>query len=217
MPFDGASKSGTVLIASHHATFGEALVECLNTQFSICATLARTEQEMMQACERAQDIKLVLMDHGHALSIDPVVQELAKKLPVALLLDRPSATVARAVIEGDFRGMVLKYTPLNRAIAAIRLMVGGDQYLSDLLPKAATHLNPFVREMNLTRRESSVVELVARGQSNKIIEETLNLSAAGVSSIVHKLFVKFDVRNRTELAIQWENSGNAWSCDLGRV
>jgi DNA-binding NarL/FixJ family response regulator len=38
-----------------------------------------------------------------------------------------------------------------------------------------------------------------------------------VSSIVHKLFVKFDVRNRTELAIQWENSGNAWSCELRRA
>jgi DNA-binding NarL/FixJ family response regulator len=217
MPFDVASKSGTVLIASHHTTFGEALVNCLNTQFSIRSMLARTEQEMMQACESEQEIKLVLMDHGQALSIDPIVQELARKLPVALLLDRPSASVARAVIEGDFRGMLLKYTPLNRAIAAIRLMLGGDQYLSDLLPKTAVHLDPFVREMKLSRRESSVVELIARGQSNKIIEETLNLSAAGVSSIVHKLFVKFDVRNRTELAIQWENSGNAWSCELRRA
>ncbi len=217
MPFDVASKNGTVLITSHHATFGEALVECLNTQFSIHSILARTEQEMLQACDNEQDIKLVLMDHGQALTIDPVVQEMATKFHVALLLDRPSASVARAVIDGGFKGMILKSTPLRKTIAAIRLMLGGDQYLSDLLPKSPTQLDPFVREMKLSRRESSVVELIARGQSNKIIEETLNLSAAGVSSIVHKLFVKFDVRNRTELAIQWENSGNAWSCELRRA
>lgn len=217
MPFAVASKNGSVLVASHHATFGEALVECLNNQFMINATLARTEQEMLQACDSGQDIKLVLMDHGQALTIDSVILDLATKFNVALLLDRPSASVARAVIEGNFRGMILKSTPFRKAIAAIRLMLGGDQYLSDLLPKSSAQLNPFVREMKLSRRESSVVELIARGQSNKIIEETLNLSAAGVSSIVHKLFVKFDVRNRTELAIQWENSGNAWSCELRRA
>lgn len=208
MAFDVASETGTVLVASPYNTFGEALVECLNSKFLIHAAIARSEDEVVQMCNDPKTVKLVLVDHGQAMTIDPYIMDLAQKIPVALILDRPSASVARAVIDGDFRGMVLKSTPLRKTIAAIHLMLGGDRYLSDLLPKTPTHLNPVVRNMKLSRRESSVAELIARGQSNKTIEETLNLSAAGVSSIVHKLFVKFDVRNRTELAIQWENSGS---------
>lgn len=57
--------------------------------------------------------------------------------------------------------------------------------------------------MHLTQREKEIARLVAIGQSNKQIAQTLCISVQTVKNILHNVFEKNDISSRTELAIRW--------------
>jgi DNA-binding NarL/FixJ family response regulator len=55
------------------------------------------------------------------------------------------------------------------------------------------------RKPELTKREREVADLVARGQSNKEIAHELGVSEGTVRLILHNVFTKTKVTNRTRL------------------
>lgn len=57
--------------------------------------------------------------------------------------------------------------------------------------------------MELTQREKEIARLVAIGQSNKEIAQTLCISVQTVKNILHNVFEKNGIGSRTELAIRW--------------
>ena len=59
------------------------------------------------------------------------------------------------------------------------------------------------RRKDLSFRETQVVQLVAKGKSNKEIACQLLLSEGTIKEYLNRIFRKVDVTNRTELAI-WE-------------
>lgn len=54
---------------------------------------------------------------------------------------------------------------------------------------------------DLTKREKSVLELVAEGRSNEEIAAVLNISEGRVRNVVSSLISKFMINNRTQLAV----------------
>ena len=55
-----------------------------------------------------------------------------------------------------------------------------------------------LKKLSLSNREYEVLQLLAKGYSNADIAETLFLSISTVKSHVSHLFVKMDVRSRTQ-------------------
>ena len=55
-----------------------------------------------------------------------------------------------------------------------------------------------LKKLNLTNREYEVLQLLTRGQSNAEIAESLFLSLSTVKTHVSNLFVKMDVKSRTQ-------------------
>lgn len=55
-----------------------------------------------------------------------------------------------------------------------------------------------LKKLNLTNREYEVLQLLTRGHSNSEIAEKLFLSLSTVKTHVSNLFVKMDVKNRTQ-------------------
>jgi len=58
----------------------------------------------------------------------------------------------------------------------------------------------------LTEREAEIVELVARGDPNKIISRDLGVSESTVKFYLSSAMVKVDVTNRVQLARWWWES-----------
>jgi DNA-binding NarL/FixJ family response regulator len=54
---------------------------------------------------------------------------------------------------------------------------------------------------DMTPRQRQVAELVRKGESNKGIGRELHLSPRTIKVFVSQLFAKFDVHNRTSLAV----------------
>lgn len=56
-------------------------------------------------------------------------------------------------------------------------------------------------ELDLTAKEYEIVELIADGQSNKEIADTLYLSEGTVRNYLSNILLKLDLRDRTQIAI----------------
>ena len=106
------------------------------------------------------------------------------------------ADILRA-IETGATGYLLKDTPREELFGAIRLVAEGK---SPLAPGVATRLMQRMRdtdEEGLSTREIEVLELVARGTSNKEIAKQLWVSETTVKSHMLHIFDKLGVTDRT--------------------
>ncbi|WKD60009.1 LuxR C-terminal-related transcriptional regulator [Corynebacterium caspium] len=99
-------------------------------------------------------------------------------------------------IEAGAVGYLLKDAPPTELIQAVRSAADGDSALS---PIVADRLMTRVRtpRSSLTPRELEVLGLVAAGNSNREIGQTLMLSEATVKSHLVHIYDKLGVRSRT--------------------
>jgi two-component system, NarL family, response regulator len=106
--------------------------------------------------------------------------------------------VYRAVQAGA-RGYLLKGTlPDGVLEAAIRKVHAGQRLLA---PEAAAKLADRMTSPQLTPREVAVLELVARGKSNKEIGTMLSLAEGTVKTHLKRIYEKLGVGDRTEAAL----------------
>lgn len=100
-------------------------------------------------------------------------------------------------IEAGATGYLLKDAPREDLFKAIRTVAEG---ASPLAPAVAARLMQRVRvppEKLLSAREIEVLELVARGTSNKDVAKTLWISETTVKSHMLHIFGKLEVTDRT--------------------
>jgi DNA-binding NarL/FixJ family response regulator len=103
-------------------------------------------------------------------------------------------------IRGGARGYLLKGSPASEIAQAIRQVHAGESYLS---PRIAAKLvrgatQPGRRTGLLSAREHGVLRLVAAGQSNRQIAQTLTISERTVKFHVTAVFNKLGAENRAQ-------------------
>lgn len=114
-------------------------------------------------------------------------------------------------------GFVLKDTPPERLLDAIRVVAAGDSLLA---PSVTTRLvSAFVRQAptastpddgrlsGLTEREREVLALVARGRSNAELATELVVEVTTVKTHVSRLLTKLGARDRAQLVVVAYESG----------
>jgi DNA-binding NarL/FixJ family response regulator len=102
--------------------------------------------------------------------------------------------VHRAVAAGA-RGYLLKDTFTEGILEAIRHVHGGGVLFG---PEASARLAERAGERDLTNREQSVLELLARGLTNREIQASLSLSEGTLKNHLKHVYDKLGVGNRTE-------------------
>ena len=155
-----------------------------------------------QACDLAaalhpdvvlMDLRMPVMDGTTAteriLAATPTVRV------VVLTTYETDADILRAVGAGA-TGYLLKDTPRDDLVAAVRAVAGGETVLA---PSVARRLVAGVRNAaeRLTARELEVLAEVARGGSNAQIGVELFISEATVKTHLLRVFAKLGVDDRT--------------------
>lgn len=97
-----------------------------------------------------------------------------------------------AALRHGASGYVLKTAPISELVAAIRRAAEGGLSFS-VRPGAGADRRPTAREMD-------VVRLVIEGRTNDEIGAALGIGAKTVETHLHRLYERFDVASRTELA-----------------
>ncbi|MFI5707941.1 response regulator [Kribbella sp. NPDC051620] len=110
-------------------------------------------------------------------------------------------------------GFLLKRTPPDDIIAAIRTVAGSESLLFPEAIRAlalahVTEQQPTgLEEFQLTEREQEVLRLMARGLSNAEIATELILGVQTIKTHVANLLAKLGARDRTQAVIQAYESG----------
>jgi len=105
-----------------------------------------------------------------------------------------------ASIKAGAKGYVLKGSPGQELVRAIRQVHGGDSYLSPAIGATLARQVAHPRRGGglLSGRELAVLRLVAAGQSNPQIAESLGISERTVKFHVTAIFNKLGAENRAQ-------------------
>ncbi len=112
-------------------------------------------------------------------------------------------------------GFLLKDAPSADLVHAIRVVAAGEALLApsvtrrlieDYATRRPARTRPAVLN-TLTPRETDVLRLVARGESNQEIAETLVLAEQTVKTHVSRILTKLDLRDRAQAVVFAYESG----------
>lgn len=114
-----------------------------------------------------------------------------------------SPAYVAAALELGAAGFLLKTTPLAEVVSAIRRAAnGGTSFESKQLESARE-----VRRLRLTPRERQVISRLLAGRSNDEIGRDLGLARKTVEAHLGRLYERFGVSSRTELALRMARDG----------
>jgi DNA-binding NarL/FixJ family response regulator len=123
--------------------------------------------------------------------------------------------VMRALRAGA-SGFLLKDTPPQRIVEAVRRVAAGDPILSpqitrrlmDRVAQQAGASEQAARSLaGLSPREREVVTAIAQGRTNAEIAESLAMGLATVKAHVSHIMTKLDLGNRTQIALLAHEAG----------
>lgn len=171
-----------------------------------------------EALELCAEVKRTAIKHGRKLH---QAQCLIIETVVAVLLgDTNSAqqTFEQALLLGASCGFkrifldaeafllpLLEWAKANPSVKAYVADIWQDQLKLDDNYESQKERNQF-KLRSLTRRENSVIALLAEGESNKGIARKLNIAPDTANKFVKKILKKLEVKNRTEAAIVFKNA-----------
>jgi len=194
-----------LLIADDHPVVRDGLSGMFSGDdgFEVIGEAANGAQAVTLACALEPDV--ILMDlrmpemDGVAAIAELARRKVAARVLVLTTYDTDS-DVVRAV-EAGATGYLLKDSPREDLLRAVRAAARGEAALS---PSVATRLLGQVRapaQEPLSQREFEVLELVARGATNREAAAKLFISEATVKTHLLHTFAKLGVDDRTAAVV----------------
>jgi len=137
-----------------------------------------------------------LDDRAEGLDVVDAARRLPRPAAVLLLSGFGHASVVRAALERGAAGYLDKGTEVAAIVDAIRTVAAGGTAFrpADL---AAAHAAP----RRPTGRELDVILRVVAGSTNAEVAASLGLSEKTVETHLHRLFERYGLLSRTELAV----------------
>jgi two-component system NarL family response regulator len=203
-----------VLLIEDNRLLREGITAMLNDQPDIRAVSATGNGD---AIEKAKKIRpqVVLLDLGLRSQNSLRVAELIKKeYPKAEIVVMDLMPVQSEVVEfvkAGVSGFILKDATIDDFLQTIRSVAEGKKVLPPSLTGSlfssiveyavqSGKADRLMKAVKLTRREHEVVDLIARGMSNKEIAKELSIAVHTVKSHVHNTLEKLALHTRLELA-----------------
>jgi len=203
-----------VLVADDHPVVREGLRSMLDTDSIEVVGEAGTGLEAVVRAEELEpdvilmDMRMPQMDGASAMA---AIKRAQPEVAVIILSTYDNVEYLIRAVVGGAAGYLLKGTPRNELIAAIRCVAAGESLLKrkDLqavvsrLVKQRDHARSR-REggaERLTDREMEILSLVVQGLTNKQMAELLSVAPSTVKTHVQNIIRKLGVSDRTQAAV----------------
>ena len=200
-----------VLLTDDHTLFRQAMRKLIASEadMDVVGEAGNAADAVTRAGELRPDV--VLLDIGMpGLSSFEATRQIRKQRPetrvIFLSMYDDEDYLAESVEVGS-NGYILKESPAEQLLIAIREVHGGGSYLS---PKLISRLVDDLRAQNqspmrqprwgtLTAREREILKLLAEGRSVKEIAASFDLSVKTVEAHKFNLMRKLDIHNKAQL------------------
>ncbi len=203
-----------VLLIEDNRLLREGITAMLNEQPDIRAVSATGNGD---AREKAEKIKpqVVLLDLGlrsqNSLRIAETIKKRFPRAEIVVMDLMPAQAEIIEFVKAGVSGFILKDATIEDFLHTIRSVAKGRKVLppsmtgslfSHIVEYAvqAGKADRLMKAVRLTKREHEVVDLIARGMSNKEIARELNVAVHTVKSHVHNTLEKLALHTRLELA-----------------
>lgn len=190
-----------LLLADDHPVVRAGLRAVLETEPGLVVVAeAATAEEAVTRAARG-DIDVVLMDlqfgrgmNGAEATAAITARPGAPRVLVVTTYDTDADTLP--AIEAGATGYLLKDAPPEELAAAVRTAAAGRTTLAATVADRLMH-RLRTPGATLTRRETEVLALVAKGLSNGAVGDRLHLTEGTVKSHLAHIYAKLDVDSRT--------------------
>ncbi len=202
-----------VALMDDHGLCRHGLTELLMRRYDITVVGATGNADELITLLREHKPDLLLMDLSMApvdgfSVLERIRMEGIDTVVVVLTMSDSDEDLARALRSG-VRGYLLKDMAPEDVAEAIRRIVAGEMVVAPAMimkmisilqndPQDQVGKNPL---KILTEREREVLQLLARGERNKVIALTLGISADTVKQHVRHILTKLNLTSRVEAAV----------------
>ena len=206
-----------ILIVEDHPLFRAMLVQLIDKELgmAVCGEADNIKDAM--AIMRQTQPEAALVDitlegsSGLELIKDMKAQEL--QIPVLVISMHEDRLYAERVLRAGARGYISKQAPPSEVLMAIRKVLDGGIYLSELITRTVLERVASGEKAGgtdgidlLSDRELEVFQLVGRGLNSRQISEQINLGLTTVDSYRQRIKEKLKLKNAAALyqrAARW--------------
>ena len=199
-----------VMLVDDHRLIREGITQLLEfcKEFEIVCEASNGEECLSLLEKHKVDIILLDINMPVLNGID-TLREIRKRgydVKVLMLTVHDEVEYLEKAIDIGLEGYILKDSGLEELKRAIHSILEGDIFIE---PKLSLELNNHSIKKNvdkvkidtLTKREMEVLKLVAKGEFNKDIALTLDISERTVKNHIFNIFKKLGVSDRTQAAV----------------
>jgi len=215
----GSARMTRVLIADDHRFIRQALRSCLDKEqdMEVIGEATDGEQAVALSAELSPDV--VIMDIEmpvlNGLEATRQIRKVSPGTIILVLTVHDDREYILHILEAGAAGYLTKKAMGKEIACAIRAVTSGESILSeDIMKQLLAYAFRYPTEPvvldhgeKLTAREIQVLELVAKGASNKAIAEALDLSLNTVKKYLMGIFDKLHAGSRTSAVINAQRAG----------
>ena len=195
-----------IAVANRNAAVAQAFALLLQQEeeFNVTADLTDGDQ-IIGAVADARPAILLVDPALPDLDLDALVSEVAEVSPetaVAVLTDSSDGRYLKGAVESGAQAYLSMEGDANELIQKLKLIADGHVIASGSAAKNLSDLagaSPQGSNDGLSDREIEVVNLVARGETNREIAGALVLAENTVKVHLRNIYGKLNLRNRQEL------------------
>jgi NarL family two-component system response regulator LiaR len=207
------SKKTRIIIADDHPLLRQALKDALkkNADFEVIAEASDGEEAVKLATELVPDVVImdISMPNLNGLEATKQIKESNPSIAVLVLTVHSDSEHIMSILRAGAGGYLTKSVYGDEVTHAVRALVSGETVLSPAVSQQifkyafqhSTKPKNLGTGNTLSSRELAVLNLAARGMSNKDIAQRLGLSLRTVKGYLADLFLKLNVASRTEAVI----------------
>ncbi len=207
-----------ILIADDHPLFREGVAQSLASEpgFAVVGQAGSGEEAFSLVGELLPDVLLLdvtmpgdggIVTAGKVATAWPVVR-------IMMLTVSEDQDTLMAALKAGARGYVLKGVTARDLANAVRVIAGGDIYISPALAGGILFELTANKQDDdpltmLTDRERDILSLVAEGLTNREIGDQLHLAEKTIKHYMTNVLQKLHVRSRVEAALLAQKHGLA--------
>ena len=187
-----------ILIVDDHPVLREGLVTIIESQSDLAVVAEAGTGKEATALFEEHLPDITLMDLGlpdvNGIDVITTLRATHPDAKIIVLTTYLGDVQAIRALRAGASGYLLKATLRRDLLDSIRAVHSG---LRHVQAEVATELGQHAAEQSLTEREVEVLKLIARGCSNKIVADRLNISEDTVKGHVRNILFKLNANDRT--------------------